>query len=66
MTQQKPGINESTIARIAGNLLSGYQGFYALNGEIPLRADVVRKAVAMAHEIAAEVQRTAPKELYAQ
>ena len=46
-------ISESTIARIAGNILSGH-------GEIdPLRRDkVVQRAVATARAIAVEVKRT--------
>lgn len=44
-------INESTIARMAGNILSGYLVHDA--------TDVVR-AVALARAIAAEVERTRP------
>ncbi len=53
-------ISESSIARIAGNLLSGYSGFYVIGKETPERLVVVRSAVAMAREIAAEVERTRP------
>jgi hypothetical protein len=49
-------INASTIARIAGNLLSGYATVYE-----PRRQEVVlsvQRAVALARSIAAEVGRT--------
>lgn len=45
-------ISESTIARIAGNLLSGHVEIYER------RAQAVERAVAMARAIAAEVERT--------
>ena len=54
MTQQKPGINASTIARIAGNLLSG-----CWDTNPDYRKDTVKRAVAMAREIAEEAQRNA-------
>lgn len=46
-------ISESTIARIAGNLMSGY-----VEVHLARRLEAVQRAVAMAREIAAEVQRT--------
>jgi len=52
----KGEITESTIARIAGNLLSGSR-FAALD-----EAAAVHAAVEVARAIAAEVQRTTPKE----
>jgi hypothetical protein len=56
-------ISESTVARIAGNLLSGYAGFYVVDADDqPRREDVVQQAVAMARLIVAEVQRTRPQE----
>jgi hypothetical protein len=48
-------ISESTIARIAGNLMSGY-----VEVDDWRRAEVVQRAVKQAREIAAEVQRTRP------
>ena len=49
----KGEITESTIARIAGNILSGY---------VAAEAGDVERAVKVARAIAAEVQRTTPKE----
>jgi hypothetical protein len=48
-------ISKSTIARIAGNLLSGFAfDEYSSDDEIRL----IREAVAIARGIAAEVERT--------
>lgn len=53
-------ISESTIARIAGNLLSGDQEAWKSENSRP-RA--VYHAVATARDVAAEVERTKPKGL---
>lgn len=50
---EKRIINNSTIARIAGNILSGYAEVDAKR-----RKEVVARAVQQAREIAAEVERT--------
>jgi hypothetical protein len=57
-------ITESTIARIAGNLLSGKEICTVELGSIAdkhERKTVIREAVAFARAIAAEVVRTRPQ-----
>jgi hypothetical protein len=54
MTEKKK--YDTTIARIAGNLLSGYDR--AINDS--MREAMARDAVALARAIVAEVQRTEP------
>ncbi len=49
-------ISESTIARIAGNLLSGIKLHLGESDE----REVVQRAVSRARAITAEVQRTRP------
>lgn len=52
MSKQK---YDSTVARIAGNLLSGYA-----NGRMSDTDNVVKRAVALARDIVAETIRTEP------
>lgn len=65
MSKQK---YDSTVARIAGNLLSGIAPTIKHSGEgydfevTPYKKASARWAVAMAREIVAEVQRTEPKD----
>ncbi len=50
---------DSTVARIAGNILSGYVPLLD-DGNVDRRLEVIRTAVAMARAIVAEVERTEP------
>jgi len=50
---EKKAINASTIARIAGNIMSGYRG-----GAEQEEDDYIQCAVSLARRIAAEVERT--------
>jgi hypothetical protein len=51
-------ISESTIARMAGNILSGY-----CEVDEERRGEAVKRAVATARAIAAEVERTRGAEI---
>jgi len=54
---------DSTIARIAGNILSGERPGHRIgDDEGQQRRVLVRWAVALAREIVAEVKRTEPQE----
>ena len=57
MSQTRIAITESTIARIAGNLLSGYAE--AARDDVS-DEKAVRRAVKMARAIVSEVYRTEP------
>ena len=59
MANKHGEITESTIARIAGNLLSGERFYTFVDGG----ESVVVAAVRMARAIAAEVRRTTPKDV---
>ncbi len=48
-------INDSTVARIAGNILSGYQFTHKTNQD---DSQAIAQAVEMARAIVAEVERT--------
>jgi hypothetical protein len=52
------GINDSTIARIAGNILSGVLRQPYDDGTIGWSDEDVKQAVKIARAIAAEVERT--------
>lgn len=52
---------DSTVARIAGNLLSGSLHVYNFNEHGADHIKVVRGAVAMARAIVAETERTEPE-----
>lgn len=54
----KGTINDSTIARIAGNLLSGYANQQHAEGAYEATVEI---AVWMARAIAAEVERTSTR-----
>lgn len=51
---------ESTVMRIAGNLLSGHINRYGWPQTQAAREDYAVEAVALARAIVAEVKRTAP------
>lgn len=56
---EKKHINASTIARIAGNILSGTPIRSMTDDD---RVILIHEAVVWAREIAAEVERTEPKD----
>lgn len=59
MAEKKREISESSIARIAGNIMSGFAGGVILPED---HERYVALSVKLARAIAAEVTRTAPRE----
>ncbi len=62
LMSEKKSINDSTLARIAGNILAGFAGNPELNRETATDAVLVRTSVGLARAIVAEIERSAPTE----
>lgn len=60
---QKQRDYDSTVARVAGNILSGMVSAMGTRLGREHRADAVATSVEMARMIVAEVRRTEPKEV---
>jgi len=61
MSEQQKRKYDSTVARIAGNILSGRDRWAHQRDTSDRDADAVQWAVGMARAIVAEVERTEPK-----